>query len=73
MSKKKKTQAKSQFTDLLKIHKERFAKAEEDEDKNAMFSASVEITRLEQLMSDELSRKSKKLIEEELAKNKAEK
>jgi hypothetical protein len=69
----KKKQVKSQFSSLLKIHKDRYKYAEEAGDKNVMFSASIEIARIEELMADELSRKSKKLIEEELAKNKAEK
>ena len=53
---------------VLKIHQERYKRAEEIGDKSLMLSASVEISKIEQEIADELSRKSKKLIEEEVEK-----
>jgi hypothetical protein len=64
----KKKQVKSQFLSLLKIHKERYKYAEEAGDKSVMFSSSIEIARVEDLMKRELSRKADKMIEEEVKK-----
>ncbi len=64
----KKKQVKSQFSSLLKIHKDRLAEAIENNNHDKILTSEFEIRRISQLMADELSRKSKKLIEEEVEK-----
>jgi len=57
--KKAKIKVKSQFDSLLKIHKERLAKAEEENNSHIILSASVEIRRVETLIAEELKNKEK--------------
>ena len=55
----KSKKVKSQFDSLLTIHKDRYKRAENIEDKDLMFSASVEIRRIETLIADEVKNKAK--------------
>lgn len=56
----KSKKVKSQFDSLLNIHKERYKRAEEIDDKSLMFSASVEILRIETLIEEEVKAKAEK-------------